>query len=279
MQLLLSRSSLSFVPLLCALAGCGDADKSSADPSSPGGDAGQRDDAGDLPGEDGGGDPDAGEPAGGCNADVPCIDEQVAGLMLSDLVSGGAIEEEGTVAGEFSTYIDATAGGVGGVKGYTYARFTADGLEPVELSDEQAFESADWDIAFRRYIIRLNSGVSGPSCVLAARVEGESFDDLGAVPAGLSFEPEQYFTSDTCEFVPDTSGIGAPQTLLGGFWSYPGCVAMTGNVYVLQLASGGHVKLQVTSYYAPDKQQACDQGGAGDSASAANIRVRWALLD
>ena len=80
--------------------------------------------------------------------------------------------------------------------------------------------------------------------------------------------------------VPDTSGIGAPQTVLSSFWSYPGCVAMTGNVYVIALASGRHVKLQVASYYSPESQQACDeQGMATDPSTAANLRIRWAFVD
>ena len=217
-----------------------------------------------------------------CEAEeVPCTDEQVATLMLHDSDSGGMIQEEDAAEGEFVSHVDATAGGLGGQGGYTNARFGEQGLERLALSDEQAFTSMEWDIAFRRYVIRLNSGVSGPSCVTGARTPpATTFETLEAVPQNLTFNPEQYFTAEGCEYVPDTSGIGAPQTVLSSFWTYPGCVAMTDYVYVVELASGRHVKLQVLSYYSPEAQTACnDTGMTSDPGSAANLRVRWAFLD
>jgi hypothetical protein len=215
-------------------------------------------------------------------AEVACVDAQIGTLMLGDTASGGAIANEAVGEGVFLSQVDATAGGFGGSGSYTYARFTAEGLKAVELGDEQALESTDWDIAFRRYIIRLNSGVSGPSCVQGARTAASTeFATLDALPASLSFRAEQYFTGDTCELVPDTSGIGAPQTVLSSFWTYPGCVQMTGNVYVVRLASGQHVKLQVESYYSPDLQAMCDASGSVPMSNngAGNYRVRWAALD
>ena len=63
--------------------------------------------------------------------------------------------------------------------------------------------------------------------------------------------------------------------------TYPGCVQMTGNVFVIQLASGRHVKLVVDSFYSPEVQQECQDTGAvpmGDTGSG-NFVVRWAWLD
>jgi hypothetical protein len=213
---------------------------------------------------------------------VPCVDQSFSTLLLQEDASGGAIAEEEAADGVFVHRIDATAGGFGGSGGFTYARFAADGLEAVDISDEEALESTAWDIAFRRFVIRLNSGVSGPSCVQGARTApSTTFDALDAVPANLTFRAEQYFTGDSCEFVADTSGIETPQTLLNSYWEYPGCVQMTGNVYVIQLASGGHVKLEVLSYYSPDVQETCQQTGTVPMSNngSANFRVRWARLD
>lgn len=220
--------------------------------------------------------------APGCEPTEPlCTDEQIATLQLSDEASGGAITEEGTEPGVFITHIDATAGGFNGTLGYTYARFTDAGLEAVELSDEDAFESTDWDIAARRFVLRLNSGVAGPSCVLGGRTApSTTFDTLGEVPDNIVMRAEQYFTADGCEYVPDTSGIGSPQTVLSSFWSYSGCVAMTDYVYVIQLANGRHVKLQVLSYYSPQVQETCDKTDAAPTPNGSgNIRIKWAYLD
>lgn len=210
-----------------------------------------------------------------------CSDEQIAMLQLSDERTGGDITEESREASENVTHIDATAGGFNGTLGYTYARFTDGGLEKVDLSDEEALESMDWDIAFRRYIARLNSGVSGPSCVEGGRTApNTSFETLSEVPANLTFRAEQYFTADGCEYVPETSGIGSPLTILSSYWNYEGCVTMSGNIYVVRLRDGRHVKLQFQSYYNPSVQATCDSTGSAPSPNGAgNVRIRWAFID
>jgi hypothetical protein len=94
----------------------------------------------------------------------------------------------------------------------------------------------------------------------------------------LSYRSEAYFT-DTCEYVADT-GVGSPVTALSSFWEYSSCLKMTNNVYVLALASGRHVKLQVLSYYPPDNQQRCqDTGAISQPSGAGQLRIRWAFLD
>jgi hypothetical protein len=211
----------------------------------------------------------------------PCSDQQISALDFSDEASGGPITEEGTVAGEFLTHIDATAGGFQGTLGYTYAAFTDEGLVTLPLSDEASLESMDWDIAFRRFVIRLNSGVSGPSCVLGGRTAAATtWDGLTAMPANVNLREEQYFIGDACEYVPETSGIGSPQTILSSYWSYGGCVAMTGNIYVVQLRDGRRVKVRVESYYNPDAQAKCDETDSAPTPNGSgNIRMRWAFID
>lgn len=213
---------------------------------------------------------------------VPCVDESIAILDLFDVANPAAITEQGTTAGEFTTLIDATGGGMTPSLSFVYARFTDTGLAKVDISDEDALVSTDWDIAFRRYVFRVNSGVGGPSCVQAARTEpSTTFDTLSAVPdpASITYRTESYLT-DTCEIVPDGAGLGSPATALSSFWSYPGCVSMTGNVYVVALRGGRHVKLQVLGYYTPANQTSCDETGMISLPSGAgNVRVRWAFLD
>ncbi len=220
--------------------------------------------------------------------EVACTDESVSQLMLFKTPTTGGIREEGAAAGagagkgEFVTYVDATAGGaLNPMQSYVYAKFTEDGLEKVDLDDEEAFESIDWDIAFRRYVVRLNSGVSGPGEVTGGRTAANTeFESVTEVPDGIEFRTESYFTEDGCEYVPDTSGIEAPQTALGSYWKYMGCVQMTGNVYVVALPDDRHVKLQVLSYYPVATQAQCNETGTIPVPSGAgNLRVRWAFLE
>jgi hypothetical protein len=97
------------------------------------------------------------------------------------------------------------------------------------------------------------------------------------------FKDDVYFTaSPDCMLMPDNSGLPtSPATVLSGYWAYTakGCLGMTGNVYVLTLADGRHVKLSVLNFYYPDVQTLCDTDmplpmdkGSG------NIGLRWAFL-
>jgi hypothetical protein len=226
---------------------------------------------------------DAGTPAECAPSEVTCVDQSITMLDLFDTVAPGVITEEGTTAGEFSTHIDATAGVMPGgtmpTQGFVYARFTDTGLEKVDISDEDAFASTDWDIAFRRYVIRLNSGVSGPSCVTGARTApGTLFADLTAVPEGLTQRVEEYFGA-SCEYV-TTDGVGSPSTALSSYYEYASCLQMNDNVYVVTRADGRHVKLEMLSYYTPENQTMCNETGAFTPPSGAgNMRIRWAFLD
>jgi hypothetical protein len=213
--------------------------------------------------------------------DPICQDQSISQLDFFDTVSTAAITEEGETEGEFLTLIDATGGGMTPTQSYVYARFTDTGLERVEISDEDSLVSSEWDIAFRRFIIRLNSGVGGPSCVAAGRTApGTTFESLTEAPESLTYRTEQYFTEPTCDLVPDGSGLGSPATALSSFWTYPGCVQMTGNVYVVRPASGRHVKLEVVSYYPPANQEICQTSSSVPIPSGGGaLRVRWAFLD
>lgn len=215
--------------------------------------------------------------------DVPCTDDSVKMLVLFDKPSDAPVRLESSDQGTFKQFVDATAGGLTPTMSFVYAHFTDKGLEQVDISDEDAFTSLDWDIAFRRYVIRLNSGVSGPGDVTAARtVPATTFDSLKAVPDDLEYRSEEYFTQD-CTFVSDGSGmVGGPGTALASYWSYKMCLAMTHNVYVIQVdrPKQRHIKFEVTSYYTPTNQQTCDTTGEVPTPTgAANMRMQWAFLD
>ena len=213
---------------------------------------------------------------------VPCEDEVILGMNLKTTVSPTNITNEPDGDG-FASLIDATAGGPFNADppSHTYGKFTENGLEKVEINDEDALTSMDWDISFRRYVGRINSGNSGPSCVSAARLPGEpDYDTISSAEEGLTYRTDEYFT-DTCEIIADGTGLeGSPATALSSYWTYPGCVQMTDNVYIVRLADGRTLKLTVTNFYDEAAQESCDSSGSvpmGDTGSG-NIRVRWAFL-
>ncbi len=232
--------------------------------------------------EDGGTDTPDMLPASQCQAIAPtCTDEQIQDLDLFKAPSPATRMVTNTADGTgFSSSVDAVGGGHAPTESYVYAKFTPTGLVKVDLGDEAAFASTAWDIAFRRFVVRLNSGVSGPSCVTGARTPVADYSTISSVPAGLQLASETYYSS-TCALVTDDSGLGSPGTLLATFWTYQGCVRMTNSVYVIQTADGKKLKLTVDRYYDGAVQAACDTSGmmsADQGAAAAHIGLRWAYL-
>jgi hypothetical protein len=213
-----------------------------------------------------------------CTHAVACTDQSVQQLSLYRPVNMATIGNDNQ-SGVFTSSIDATAGGLDPTRSYVYAKFTDQGLTRVDVGDEDAFTSSDWDIAFRRFVIRLNSGVSGPSCVTAARTAtGSTFDGVTSVPAGLDYRTEEYFTA-TCDYVPDGSGLMSPGVALQSFWEYPGCVKMTGNVFIVALADGRRLKLEVTHYYSDAAQTQCNTMDTIPTPSGSgNVKIKWAFL-
>lgn len=214
---------------------------------------------------------------------VACSDQVIVGMGFQSGVTKGLITNEPDGSG-FRSHVDATAGGAFAPKpeSYTYARFTDQGMVKVVLSDDKAIDSMDWDVAFRRYVARVNSKYSGPSCVQAARVPAKTYDEVTAVPDKLTYHGDDIFTPEPdCTLIPDGSGLpGSPATALSSYWTYGGCVKMSHFVFVLALADGKHVKLEVEDYYTPSIQDQCDTTDAvpqGDTGSA-NFIVRWAFL-
>lgn len=231
---------------------------------------------------DDGGAAEAGDAAASKGGEVACIDESFSKLTLFSEEPNPAEVINDEQSEGFLTEIDVTAGGMSPSQPYVYLKFEEDGLKPVAINDADAFESQDWHIAARRFVLRLNSGVSGPGQIKAARTAPKTlFDEVTEVPDGLEYRVEEYFM-DGCNFVNDSSGIGSPGTALASFWSYEACVRMTHNVYIIQLdrPKRRHVKLEVMAYYFPDRQKICDETGMVPNPSGAgHLQIRWAFVD
>lgn len=238
--------------------------------------------------EDGGsGDTDGGSDGGTSTAicteptAVECEDQVWQFLDFKTQVAAGEVTN--TQDGEvWVSEVDARAGGAFSVTdAYTYARFTDQGLVKLPVDDDGALGSMDWDIGFRRYVVRLNGGDSGPSCVAGARMPPSiTFEGLTSVPGTPAWNVDDYMTG-SCEFVSDGSGLeSSPATVLAGYYSYPGCLQMTGNVYVIRLADGRFVKFTIEAYYAPlSAQETCEQTGQHPSGgTSAVFTVRWAFI-
>ena len=115
-----------------------------------------------------------------------CIDDMILDLSLQATKTSDGEVVDTPDGADFVTTVDASAGGYNNAdkNAWTYVSFSADGTSKVDIDDESALESMEWDLAFKRYIIRVNSGDSGPSCVGAATMSGNTYADVTSIPAG-----------------------------------------------------------------------------------------------
>ena len=210
-----------------------------------------------------------------------CTDQAIPGLLLKKPVGSGLIVTT-AIDGGFQSVVDASAGGMTPSESYVYGKFTPTGLTKVMLGDEAALDSMAWDIAFRRYVIRLNGSYSGSSCVGAATLPaGVSYDGLTSEPVGAVYKLDTFYTDTpaACTLVPDP--LGNPSTALSTFYKYTACVETTGLVYVVRTAEGRHLKLTVDAYYSPlSAQTYCNTNHTNTTSfTPANLSLRWAFLD
>lgn len=178
-----------------------------------------------------------------------------------NLVSSGAVTElqPGLI------YVDATAGGFGNTaeNPYIYIRFGAT-PEKVEITDTASYNDASWDIAIKRYVIRANSGDSGPAGVKAAAVNAVTLDEVTAPPADTAFLEDDW-VSDDCVY----SGglLMEPVTAVGIWYSYDETMRLTplDYVFVVKRPDGTAYKFKVQTYYY-------------DGNLGANYAIEWAAL-
>lgn len=201
------------------------------------------------------------------DASAACPDPTVVlptGWTPIGTVSAGAVSST-AAGGVTTTLVDATAGGFMGSADEPYVYVSFDGAAAkVSISDVDSYGSDAWDIALKRYVIRVNSGDSGPGGVRVAAVSAGAIADVTAVP-GSGFEADDWATP-TCTLVSEP--LGAPLTAIGEWYMLDaGTLTPLDFVYVLDLG-GAHVKLEIDSYYAQP----------GNPMTSAYFRLLWAPL-
>ncbi len=215
---------------------------------------------------------------------LDCASELVAELLLSNTTVATQSIVNNVDNEIFLSEVDATAGGVAADprQPFLYARFEADGLQVVALSDDEALDSNEWDIAFHRYLVRLNGGSSGPSCIQVAAIS-QSFDDVTKIADGASWAVDEQFTGE-CVFRAELEA-GDPANerdyglALSGYYNYVGCLQMTQQVFALRLDAERQIKLKVVRFYDESAQLDCDELGSNIPIGSAHLALQWAFID
>lgn len=166
----------------------------------------------------------------------------------------------------YTAEVDATAGGSMKFGENPFVYVDLIGRKKVEISDVAAQKSKDWDIAFKRWQIKINSGDSGPGYVLLTRVPAMSLDEVTAAPTG-PYLVDAYFDA-ACKFIGDP--IGGLSSALSDWYEYDMSTGSTRlvprkEVFVLKRRDGqGHIKLQLTGYY--------------KGSTSGNFSMQWSYL-
>lgn len=199
-------------------------------------------------------------------ADCTAARKELLGSI--DAVSTGDVTVLQTNGSSVTLYIDAAAGGPveAPTKPFVYVSL-ADHAR-VELTDEAAIASTDWDLAFKRSTVLTNSGVGGPGDGGAAFLAGKSFDDVAAADAASATFAVEAFLDATCAPVIDDGGY--PVTSLAGWYDYNSTthqLTPKDGTFVVRGATGALYKVRIDGYYTnPD-------GSPGPSAGRFLVRV------
>ena len=144
--------------------------------------------------------------------------------------------------GDFLTVVDATAGGAFSTEPHDFTYFSFEDQAVVALTDAEAAESSEWDIAFKRNEIRLNGGISGPG-----NVRGSDLNSAEEVVA------EEAFDAITPTDIPGSDAFSAdgPAYVLGEWYNYDSTthfLSTRNHVYIIDTGAGFY-KMQLLSYY------------------------------
>lgn len=188
--------------------------------------------------------------------DVRAIDKVAAGAV--------SIMPSTTDPAIYLAEVDAVAGGSMKFSENPFVYLDLIERKKVEITDVQADLSKAWDIALKRWQIKINSGDSGPGGVTVSRVANKSLSEVTEAPTG-TYNADTYFDKK-CMFQFDP--IGGIGTVLSDWYEYESGTSRLvpkKEVWVLKRRDGkGHIKVQLTSYY--------------KGTTSANYSLTWSYL-
>lgn len=216
-----------------------------------------------------GGNPTAGgNPAAGGNTGSMCSAALRQAVSLVDEVATTAVEVLDTSSEETTFYVDATAPAGQDQSAWVYVSL-ASGTK-VALTDLEALESRDWDLAFKRASIRTNGGDSGPGQGGAFKVR-LPWSSVNAATLGDQPVPTEQWFDEDCNLLEEP--ITGVITTFSGWNEYDQATHVltpADAVFLTRGADGSLYKVAILDYYAnPD-------GTSGRV--AARYKVRLAAL-
>jgi hypothetical protein len=194
------------------------------------------------------------------DASVGCIAAAIlpVGWVPVEKVSTGAVTNQPDAKRPdlFTTIVDASAGGGAGQaeEPFIYLDLEAeDGAVAVAIDDVASFGSVDWDIALKRFVIRSNSGDSGPADKEVATIQAEDLRDEDTVPSQLFGDDD--WTSPDCSFQGDATG--GPRTRFSNWYAVQaGRFEPRPVIHLVRLGGGRYAEIDVVTYYGDESNPA-----------------------
>jgi len=192
----------------------------------------------------------------GPDAAAPCDPMALlpTGFQPVAVVSSGAVtnQPDGVLPDVFTTTVDASAGGAAAQAGQAFIYLdleAADGAAAVPIDDPTSFQSSDWDLALKRFVIRSNSGDSGPADGEVATVQSEELTFNDDVPSQLFADDDwSHGTSSDCTLVRDTQG--GPSTRFSNWYQLAsGRFEPKPLVHLVRLGGGRYAEVDIVTYY------------------------------
>lgn len=159
--------------------------------------------------------------------------------------------------GVFTATIDASAGGIQEVANNPFVYLNLQTGEQVEITDFESLQDTTWHIAFKRTMIRINGGDSGPGGLEMGKVSGSTVQSASVADVSV-WETDLSFDEDCAPYVDPIGQVIAAINFLNidnpsgsaSWYNYAGGVSPTeGDVYVLRdPASGAAFSWEIVSW-------------------------------
>ncbi|HVY28985.1 MAG TPA: HmuY family protein [Polyangiaceae bacterium] len=175
-------------------------------------------------------------------------------LSLVDETSTAVVSILSESDGEQSLYVDASGGGIAASEMQPWVYLSLKTGMALGLTDIDALKSTEWDLAFKRNLIRTNSGDSGPGDGGALRV-GLAWEKVTRATLGNKALPtESWFTGDQCEIPMDKlDSLGNVLTTYASWSEYDQAThvvsAAPDTVFITAGGDGTVYKVQIEDYY------------------------------
>jgi hypothetical protein len=180
----------------------------------------------------------------------PCSAALRQSLSLVDEISTATVSILSETATERTLYVDASVGGLNGQDTHPWVYVALATGEAALVTDLEALSSKAWDLAFKRSVVRTNSGDSGPGQGGAIRI-ALPWADVDASTLGNKTLPTESWFDEECALELDAS-----QNLITTFsgWSeYDEAEhvlsAAPDVVFITAAADGSLYKVAIVDYY------------------------------